>query len=101
VGPGCPHVRDGGRLPALFRRPAHSDLREDRLGQGSSRSTLSLRITATQSVCRFNILINLIFSVVRQLVKKKDLRPPLAVFMLLIFFPHIETKQSKGMAFFV
>ncbi len=53
MGPGCPHVRDGGGLSALFRRPAHPDLREDRLGQGSSRDTHPLRISATQSVCRF------------------------------------------------
>lgn len=29
------HVRDGGRLPAVLRRPAHPDLREDRVRQGT------------------------------------------------------------------
>ncbi len=34
VGAGGTHVRDGGRVPALLRGPAHTDLREDRLGKG-------------------------------------------------------------------
>ena len=34
MGAGGPHVRDGGRVPALLRGPAHTDLREDRLGEG-------------------------------------------------------------------
>ena len=30
------HVRDGGRLPAILRRPTHPDLREDRLRTGKT-----------------------------------------------------------------
>ena len=34
MGDGGAHLRNGCRLPALLRRPAHSDLREDRLREG-------------------------------------------------------------------
>ena len=34
VGVGRTHVRDGRRLPALLRRPTHSDIRENRLRKG-------------------------------------------------------------------
>ena len=36
VGARGAHVRDGGRLPAFLRRPAHPDLREDRLRTGKT-----------------------------------------------------------------
>jgi hypothetical protein len=41
VGPGRAHLRDGCRLPALLRRPAHPDLREDRVRQGRIHCTIS------------------------------------------------------------
>ncbi len=34
VGAGRAHVRDGGRVPALLRGPAHPDIREDRRRKG-------------------------------------------------------------------
>ena len=52
VGSGCAHLRDGSRLPALLRRPADPDLREDREWQGALPLALQQRPegTAAQSV---------------------------------------------------
>ena len=36
VGSRCSYVWNGGRLPALFRRPTHSDIRKDRLRTGKT-----------------------------------------------------------------
>ena len=35
VGSWCAHVRNGGGLPAILRRPTHSNLRKDRLRTGT------------------------------------------------------------------
>ena len=36
MGPGCPDVRDGGRVPPLLRGPAYPNLRKNRLRQGKA-----------------------------------------------------------------
>lgn len=43
VGARRPRLRDGSRLSALLRRPADTDLREDRLRQGQVPVALRLR----------------------------------------------------------
>lgn len=53
VGAGCTGLWDGSRLPALLCRPAHSDLREDRVRKGETLSDTQLSTAATLATLFF------------------------------------------------